>query len=78
MKKSPWMDVAKFLGFGWYVAVSILLGTWVGVWLDRKLDTVPWLTLIGLFVGLVVALWGVYKMFAPLIKGNGRDEGKKK
>lgn len=70
------MDVAKFLGFGWYVAASILLGTWAGVWLDRKLQTVPWLTLAGLLVGLIVAVWGAYKMFAPLMKEEKNDKKK--
>ncbi|MBE7553004.1 MAG: AtpZ/AtpI family protein [Anaerolineales bacterium] len=32
-----------------------------GIWLDRKLGTTPWLTLILMVVGLVIATYIIYR-----------------
>ena len=46
-------ELAYFSSIGLSVALSIFIGLGVGVWLDRKFDTSPWLTLI--FLGLGIA-----------------------
>ena len=58
---------------GWFVAISILLGVWGGLWLDAKLGTAPIMVIVGLFLGLAVAFYGVYRMLLPLIR-NKRDK----
>ena len=37
---------------GFSVALSIFIGLFAGVYLDGKFDTKPWLTLIGLGLGI--------------------------
>ncbi len=64
----------RLLGLGWYVALSIILGTGGGVWLDNWLGTLPLFTLLGLVMGSVTAFYGVYKMVAPLLDGYNGDE----
>jgi len=59
-----------FTGIGWYIVTAILIGTFAGVWLDRRLGTSPLLLLGGLFAGLVVAFYGTYRMMAPFIAGQ--------
>ena len=59
----------RLAGFGWFVAVSIAGGTLLGVWLDKKIDTSPVFTLVGLGFGLSVAILGVVRLLAAF-SGN--------
>jgi len=61
----------RLVGIGWYVALCIVFGVWLGVWLDGKFDTSPIITLIGLFLGLFVAFWGGYRMLMDVIMAIG-------
>ncbi len=45
-------ELAYFSSLGISVALSIVIGLAIGVFLDRKYDTNPWLTLIGLGLGI--------------------------
>lgn len=45
-------ELAYFSSLGISVALSIVIGLAIGVFLDRKYDTSPWLTLIGLGLGI--------------------------
>ena len=60
----------RLLGLGWYVALSIILGMVGGLWLDRRLGTLPLFTLVGVVVGSAVAFYGVYRLVAPLLSGD--------
>ena len=51
----------SLLGIGWYFAVSIVGGVLGGWLLDGWLDTKPWFTLAGLFLGLLIAFYGGLK-----------------
>jgi ATP synthase protein I len=64
----------RFIGVGWFVGISILLGVWGGLWLDAKFGTAPILVIVGLILGLAVAFYGVYRMFLPLIRNKGDKE----
>lgn len=41
---------------GLELGLSILVGLFGGQWLDKKLDTAPWLTLIGLAFGTAAGI----------------------
>ena len=73
-----WAGVIRFIGIGWYIAACILLGALGGRWVGRKLDgssSEVIFTLLGLGLGLIVAFFGVYRMFKA-IEGNNQDTGK--
>ena len=57
----------RLVGIGWYVALCIALGAGGGVWLDRRFDLSPVLTLVGLFLGLGLAFYGGYLMLLDVI-----------
>ena len=57
----------RLVGIGWYVALCIALGVGSGVWLDRRFDLTPVLTLVGLFLGLGLAFYGGYLMLLDVI-----------
>jgi ATP synthase protein I len=43
------------------IALSVAAGLFGGSWLDKKLGTAPWLTLIGLVYGLAAAGRAIYR-----------------
>ena len=56
MKKETrtWMrELAYYSSLGFSVSFAIFIGLGIGVYLDRRFDTTPWLTLI--FLGLGIA-----------------------
>jgi F0F1-type ATP synthase assembly protein I len=69
-----WHTAIRFIGVGWYMALSITGGTLGGLWLDSKLDTKPVFIIAGLFIGMIVAFYGVYRMIIPLMKNNKDKE----
>jgi len=62
----------RLVGIGWYVALCIALGAGGGVWLDRRFDLDPLLTLVGLFLGLGLAFYGGYLMLLDVILAVGQ------
>lgn len=58
MKKETYRSIrelAYYSSLGLSVALSIFIGLAIGVWLDGKFDTSPWLTLIFLGAGIAAA-----------------------
>ena len=55
MKKETrtWIrELAFFSSLGFSVSLSIFIGLGIGVYLDRRFETTPWLTLIFLGFGI--------------------------
>ena len=55
MKKETrtWIrDLAYYSSLGFSVSLSIFIGLGIGVYLDRRFDTAPWLTLVFLGFGI--------------------------
>ena len=48
---------ARWSSVGIQLVISVLLGYWGGQWLDGKFGTEPWLSYIGIFLGLAAALY---------------------
>jgi F0F1-type ATP synthase assembly protein I len=69
-----WQSALQVLEVGWFIGLAILLGILGGLWLDNRLSTRPLFTIVGLILGLVVAIVGAVKLIMPIIKGN--DKGK--
>ncbi len=49
------------------VAVT-LLPLLIGIWLDQRLHTLPWITLVGLCVGVFAATAAVYRTISTNYK----------
>ena len=66
----------RLLGIGWYVAICLLGGTAVGLWLDSRFETSPVFMLIGLFAGLALAGIGMYRLLMAVLASeqNGKGE----
>ncbi len=46
----------------WTLLFSLLLPLLIGIWLDKKYDTVPLFILIGMMLGILAATVGVARM----------------
>jgi ATP synthase protein I len=46
-------ELAYYSSLGFQIALSIFIGLGIGIYLDRKLNSNPWMTLI--FLGLGIA-----------------------
>jgi len=68
-----WAAALRLTGVGFFVGGCILLGVVAGHWLDNKLNSEPTWVIVDLFLGLVIAFYGVYRMLLPLM-GNKRDK----
>ena len=68
---------------GWFVALSIVLPTALGLWLDtpEMWNSRPLCTLIGFLLGTSVAVYGLYRMFkrfiAEQVEKKGNNESMK-
>jgi ATP synthase protein I len=71
MKKETraWIrELAYFSSLGFSVSLSIFIGLGIGVYLDRRFDTSPWLTLVFLGFGIAAG----YRNIGLAIKKSRR------
>ena len=62
---------AYLLGAGWFFATAIILGVVLGRWADSATGLEPTFTLVGIIVGLAVALTGGIRMLMPFMNRYG-------
>lgn len=58
----------RMAGAGFEFFVSVLLFAGIGWWLDRRLDTLPWLTVAGVGIGFAIGLYVLVKMATRMFK----------
>jgi ATP synthase protein I len=66
-----WVPALRLTGIGFYIAACIVGGTLIGWWLGNKK---PLFMIIGLIIGLVIAVYGVYRMIKPLMNQKNDDK----
>lgn len=67
-------DYWNFAQVGLELAGAVLLGLLGGWWLDRRFDTLPWLTLLCSAAGLG---GGMYIVIKKLLRAGERPGGKR-
>jgi len=69
--------VLRLAGIGWYVAICISGGVIGGFLLDDLLDVSPVFTLLGLCLGLALAIFGMYRMLMAVLAdgSDSNDQG---
>jgi hypothetical protein len=73
-----WPAALQLLTVGFYVALSLLLPTGVGLWVDLKTSyKFPLYTLTGLGVGTLVMVYGVYRMVWPFLQEAHKEKERK-
>jgi len=69
-----WPAAVQLLTVGFYVAFSLLIPIGIGFWFDKRVShEFPLFTLIGLGVGTLVMVYGVYRMVKPFLETTKRE-----
>lgn len=73
-----WSAALQLLVVGFYVPLSLLMPTGIGLWLDKRAGhEFPAYALIGLGIGTVIMVYGVYRMVQPFLEeamGETKEE----
>lgn len=69
---------AYLLGIGWFFATSIILGLVLGKWADSITGFEPLFTLVGIMLGLAVAIYGGARMLLPFMRRLGDEPSEKR
>jgi F0F1-type ATP synthase assembly protein I len=62
-------ELGPYIGLGWVLAVAVVGCTLLGVYLDRRWETRPWLTLAGVLLGVGSGMFAVLRT----LLGRDRD-----
>ena len=62
--------------FGVMLMLPIFCSLFSGIFLDKKLGTTPWLTLILMLGGMVFSIYAVYKVASRMTKPDQNEEDK--
>ncbi|MGQ9458906.1 MAG: AtpZ/AtpI family protein [Anaerolineae bacterium] len=73
-----WPYWAEFFQLGWVVALSLLIPLAVGLWLDRRMGTMPLFLIIGMLVGTLSATVGTVRMAMRMMREMDARQGEKK
>lgn len=61
-------DYAPYLGLGIQLAATVVLMVFIGIWLDGKFNTSPYLTLLFSFLGIFTGMYHFIKSVTRLDK----------
>ena len=60
-KTSKYQEMGNYLGLGLQLAVTVIVMVFLGIWLDEKFNTNPWLTVICSMFGIFAAMYTFIK-----------------
>lgn len=70
--RRPLSSGSEFAGMGLQIGATFALSAWLGYWLDGRFHTLPWLTILFVFLGAGAAFYHVYhQMFGRGGRGQG-------
>ena len=66
--RRTYKELAYYSSLGISVSLAVFIGLGIGVLLDRKFDTSPWLTLIFLIFGIVAGFRNIARVIRRVRK----------
>lgn len=67
--KNPWIATGEVFSIGILIPLSVLIGYFLGNWLDGKFHTGSWLTLVFTVVGLASGLYETVRILIRAARG---------
>ena len=61
LHKRKGISGSEFAGVGMQFAITIVLFALLGIWLDKRLGTSPWMVILGVFGGGGLGFWSMYR-----------------
>lgn len=77
-RRSITRELGRYTGFGLSWALSVLLFLLIGYWLDGLWGTLPWLTLVGAFVGAAGGFVSLYRGLSAAAAADERDRERRR
>ena len=76
MASSPekYRKYLRFSTVGLELGFSVMIGLFVGQWLDKTFGTEPWLLLICLLFGMVAGFRGLIRLLKSVTQDNSDQE----
>ena len=66
---SNWRQALSLLGqLGYVIAIPLVILALAGRFLDKKLNTSPWLLIVGMLFALTISTFWVYRKTADIMK----------
>lgn len=67
-----WVSTFRIVGIGWYIGICIAGGAFAGYKIGQLVggSGEAILTIVGLMVGLIVAVFGTYRMLKAITSDN--------
>lgn len=79
VKKPWWQDsIMLFMQLSGWIGIPVILGIFVGNWLDQKYQTKPWLFLITVGMAFTVSMIGLVKEATSAMKKIEQESKNKK
>jgi F0F1-type ATP synthase assembly protein I len=79
VKKPWWQDsVMLFTQLSGWIGIPVILGVFLGQWLDERYNSKPWLFLITVGVAFAISMIGIVKEASAAIKKIEEDSKNKK
>jgi ATP synthase protein I len=74
--KSPWMALNLATNLGVTMAASVLIGYYIGHYLDERVlhDQTPWLTLVFLLLGVAAGFRAVLRLISQTVDEGDEDK----
>ena len=78
--KIPWWQpgVVLFTRLSGWIAGPVLIGVFVGNWLDKKYDSAPWLFLLSVGLAFAISITGLVREAMKEMKRIEREDKAKK
>lgn len=73
-RPTGWLTAAAYASLGIEMGISIFIGWLAGDWLDAKLGTRPWLTLLLLLCGIAAAFRAVIRVGRQARRALGEQD----
>jgi len=65
----------RFSSMGLELGLSVLVGLFIGQWLDKRFGTAPWLLLLFLIFGMVAGFRSIFRLLKKLQDDQAGDDG---
>lgn len=78
--EAPWWQpgLVLFMKLSGWIAGPVIIGIFVGKWLDRKYNSGPWLFLLSVGIAFFLSMFGIIRDAMREMKRIEREENKKK
>lgn len=59
-KREIWEALGAVGNLGFTLVSSVMVGLFLGKWLDKYLNTSPWAAITGIVLGITAGFWSIY------------------